>query len=212
MAESDAEWIRKQRPRLAAMTAAQVHEWFWRELYPSGRWEPDTKALLDEILRPGDLFVDVGAWIGPVTLWALERGSHVIAIEPDPVALVELRRRVPDSVEIWEGAVAIRPGRASLAAPGKLGVSGSRLAAEGDVEVRTWTLDEILAGRRPALVKVDIEGYEIELLPTLAPFLADLGVPLQVALHGVAPDPAWFRGYGSVEIPGNLHQALVALP
>jgi hypothetical protein len=123
-----------------------------------------------------------------------------------------LRRRLPESVEVWEGAVAVEPGVAGLSAPQRLGVSGSRLVPEGNVEVRTWTLPEILAGRRPALVKIDIEGYEIELLPSLAPFLAGLGVPMQVALHGAMPDPGWFTGYGSVAMPESPHGALVARP
>lgn len=197
---------------LAGKTPQEVHEWFWRDLYRTGLWEPETRALLEEILRPGDLFVDIGAWIGPVTLWALECGSSVIAVEPDPVALPELRRSVPDSVEIWEGAVAVHSGSAALSAPGRLGISGSRLASEGEVEVRTWALPEILAGRRPALVKIDIEGYEIELLPTLAPFLAELGVPMQIALHGTRPDSDWFAGFREVEIPENLHQTMIARP
>lgn len=209
----------KKKPHpLAGKTPQQAQEWFWQALYEPGKWEPETRALLEEILEPGDLFVDIGAWVGPVTLWALECGSRVIAIEPDPVALPELRRRVPDSVEIWEGAVAVRSGMATLTAPGKFGISGSRLAREGrieaagEVEVQTWTLPEILAGRKPALVKIDIEGYEIELLPTLAPYLAELGVPMQVALHGTLPDPDWFAGYRDVRFPKNLHHAVIARP
>jgi FkbM family methyltransferase len=195
---------------LVGKTPQQVHEWFWKSLYAPEKWEPKTRALLEETLRPGDLFVDIGAWIGPVTLWALECGSSVIAIEPDPVALPELRRVVPDSVEIWEGAVATQSGTTGLTAPGRLGISGSQLTPQGEVTVQTWTLPEILAGRKPALVKIDIEGYEIELLPTLAPYLADLGVPMQVALHGTLPKRDWFAGYGAVTFPDGLHGTLVA--
>jgi FkbM family methyltransferase len=197
---------------LVGKTPEQFHDWFWQVAYPSGKWEPGTQRLLEEILHPGDLFVDIGAWIGPVTLWAVECGSQVIAVEPDPVALPELRRVTPESVEIWEGAVAVQPGTAKLTAPGKLGISGSRLAAEGEVEVRTWTLPEILADRKPALVKIDIEGYEIDLLPKVAPYLAELGVPLQVALHGTMPDREWFEGYRDVHYPKNPHHSLVAKP
>lgn len=200
--------------RVPGTPLREIYEWFWDELYRPGLWEPGTRALIEEILRPGDLFVDIGAWIGPVTLWALQRGSSVIAVEPDPLALPELRRAVPRSVEIWEGAVAVAPGTAGLTAPGRLGISGSRLASdsEGKVEVRTWTLSEILVDRVPALVKIDIEGYEIELLPTLAPYLAELGASLHVSLHGTFPDPEWLAGYRTVEMPENPHHALVARP
>lgn len=198
---------------LDGVSPQQLHDFFWRHLHETGKWESNTRTLIDELLQPGDLFVDIGAWIGPVTLWALERGSRVIAIEPDPVALVELRRRVPSRVEIWEGAVAVQSGTASLIADeGRFGMSGSRLAGVDGVKVRTWTLPEILAGRRPKLVKIDIEGYEIELLPTIAPYLADLGASLQVALHGTLPKRDWLTGYRNLHLPADPHGTMVAEP
>jgi len=189
------------------------YERFWMR-YRAGDWEPGTKALIDELLRPGGLFVDIGAWIGPVSLWALERGANVVAVEPDPVALTELRRRVPASVEIWEGAVAVASGSTSLTTSNgrPFGKSMSRLASQGGIEVRAWTLAEILGDRIPALVKIDIEGYEIDLLPTIAPYLAEAKVPMQVALHGVLPDPDWFSGYSHIRIPSNPHGTMIVKP
>jgi FkbM family methyltransferase len=198
-----------------AQSLERHYDDFWAR-YDSGKWESHTRALLHETLRPGDLFVDVGAWIGPVSLWALELGAGVIAVEPDPLALTELRRRVPPSVEIWEGAVGVRPGKAQLGGSGKegraFGFSMSRLEEGGEIEVPTWTLTEILAGRRPALVKIDVEGHEIELLPQIAPYLATVQVPIHVALHGVLPDPRWFNGFSRVEIPSKPTGTVVARP
>lgn len=191
------------------------HGWpgFWH-FYETGGWEPHTRALLAEVLRPGDLFVDVGAWIGPVTLWALELGAQVVAVEPDPVALDELRRRAP-GVEVRAGAVTATAGTALLAPNpkpgGELGDSMSRLGDHG-VEVPTWTLPEILAGRRPALVKIDIEGGELDLLPELGPWLATQGAVLQVSCHGMIPDPESFAGYRSVAWPADLWGDVVARP
>jgi FkbM family methyltransferase len=201
------------RSLVRELSPERMHKLFWK-MYETGRWEPETRELIYEVLQPGDLFVDVGAWIGPVTLWALERGADVIAIEPDPVALPELRRRVPESVEIWEGAVAVRPGLYGLTVNRDfgLGKSISRLAPEGEVTVQAWTLPQILDGRVPALVKVDIEGYETELLPAIVPFLAEMGTPLQVALHGTMPEHDWFGGYGEVTVPSDPHGTVVAKP
>lgn len=191
------------------------YERFWAK-YEAGKWEPETKALIEEVLSPGDLFVDIGAWIGPVSLWAIDRGATVVAVEPDPLALPELRRRLPVSTEIWEGAVGLRAGTARLAGAGSggrsFGTSMSRISEQGQLRVSMWTLDEILTGRRPALVKIDVEGYEIELLPEVAPHLAAIGVPLQVSLHGVFPDPEWFSNYGEVDFPSSPRGNVLATP
>lgn len=190
------------------------HGWgaFWT-LYEEGVWEPATRELIDT-LEPGDLYVDVGAWIGPTVLWALARGAEVIAVEPDPIALPNLRRLVPD-IELWEGAVSAEGGPVQLATNprggGWLGDSMSRLGPEG-VVVESWTLPEILHGRRPALVKIDVEGYESELCPSLMPYLADLGATVQVSFHGGLLEREWFAGFGSVDWPTDPHGDLVARP
>ena len=42
------------------------------------------------VLRPGDMFVDVGANIGTYTVWAAELGAEVIALEPSADAFARL--------------------------------------------------------------------------------------------------------------------------
>jgi FkbM family methyltransferase len=174
---------------------------FW-ELYRRNGWEPETQALVRKNLRPGDLFVDIGAWIGPVTLWALDCGADVIAIEPDPVALKELHRVCPDTVEIHECALGLETGTARLAAASGYGDSMSRIDHDG-IAVPIKTLPEILNGRRPKLATMDIEGYEMTILPEVAPYLASLGTMLMVALHTDVPPCEWFADYGDVFIPSR---------
>ena len=40
-----------------------------------------------QALRPGDLFVDVGANIGSYAIWAADLGADVIALEPQRIHL-----------------------------------------------------------------------------------------------------------------------------
>ena len=184
---------------------------FWKRYY-AGRWEPETKRLLEDTLEPGDLFVDIGAWIGPVSLWALACGAGVVAIEPDPIALVELRRVVPDDVEIWPGALALRGGHIAIGprpeykgAPGQFGDSMTRVSEEG-VSVPCWTIQEILGPRKPKLAVMDVEGYELTLLPEVAPYLASLGCVLQVALHTGLPAREWFKDFREVVMPETARE------
>jgi FkbM family methyltransferase len=201
-------------------TVEKGWEEFWHR-WKRGRWEPETHDLLRAVLTPGDWFVDIGAWIGPVSLWALDLGAKVIAIEPDPVALVELHRRLPAEAEIWEGAVATHSGTVTIQPhSSQFGDSMTKVCDDG-LTVDCWTLPDILGGRRPSLAVMDVEGYELTLLPTVAPYLASLGTVLQVALHTELPDPEWFDGYGTVDMPESAREgnnpvgrslAVVALP
>jgi FkbM family methyltransferase len=192
-------------------------EAFWKR-YRAGLWEADTRQLIRDLIEPGDLFVDIGAWIGPCSLWAQERGAEVIAIEPDPVALRELRRQVPHA-EIWPGAVIATGDRPLLAANprGRFGDSMSRISKHGE-RCQGWTLPHILSGKRPRLVIMDVEGYEARLLPTVAPDLAARGSALQVELHDEMPRAEWFAGFSEVTIPeaprdrNGRPMRLVALP
>jgi FkbM family methyltransferase len=70
--------------------------------------EPVLVMLVDELLRPGDVFVDHGADIGAVTVCAASRvgsAGHVIAVEPEPrarelIVLNAARHGVADRVSI----------------------------------------------------------------------------------------------------------------
>jgi len=208
-------------PHEGAETLSIEQRWakFW-QFYARDAWEPETQALVRSVLKPGDLFVDIGAWIGPVTLWALDCGAEVIAIEPDPVALVELRRRVPPEVEIHDCALGIEPGLARLSLTTAYGDSMSKIGSDG-LPVKMSTLPEILDGRRPKMATMDIEGYELTILPDVAPYLASLGTTLMVALHTELPDPAWFAEFSRVDMPrtarrggstGGRSLAVVAYP
>lgn len=184
-------------------------EKFWG-LYHAGLWEPHTKAFIQDNLGPGDLYVDIGAWIGPTVLWALETGATVIAIEPDPVSLPELYkiRDLGHEIEIWPGAVATETGQSHLVVcpneGGEYGDSMSRLGSDG-ISIKAWTLPEILSGRRPKMVKMDVEGYETDLCPSLVPWLAEIGCPfLQISCHGVILDKKYFEGYSHVIYPDHL--------
>jgi FkbM family methyltransferase len=115
------------------------------------------------LLRPGDLFVDVGSNVGAYAVWAADAGAAVIAVEPSPGTAARLRDNVrlnQFAIEVRQCAVADRPGRARLSA-GRGPVNHLLIgpAPDGD-EVAVDTLDRILGDRYAAGVKVDVEGAE----------------------------------------------------
>ncbi|MGP0085617.1 MAG: FkbM family methyltransferase [Steroidobacteraceae bacterium] len=112
-------------------------------------------------LPRGSLCIDVGANIGITALsLAVERPDcHVIAIEPVPANATCLRHNIRanalTNVEVIEAAVTDRRGTVTMTDNGPW----SAVWGDGSVKVPAIPLDD-LAERRPAFVKIDVEGYE----------------------------------------------------
>lgn len=120
---------------------------------------------------PGAVALDVGANVGGYALllgaW-VRPGGRVYAFEPAPDAFSGLERHVALNglggvVVPVRAAAAGATGTARLAADGASGAN--RLGGEG-VEVATVALDDFCAreGIRPAVIKIDVEGAELEVL------------------------------------------------
>ena len=143
--------------------------------------EPEAWQAIMDAVRPGDTVVDVGASTGMYTLAFGKRvgpSGKVIAFEPDPRNFEVLRAHV--ALNGLEGRV--EPVRAAVgSAPGTLSFSTGKgayshvTAAPGTdvVRVECLTLDRALAGRRVDLLKIDVEGYEEEVLRGAVELLRD---------------------------------------
>src|SRR5271169_2276295 len=106
--------------RVARRIAGRDYSDFWRRMQ-DGAWEPETLWLLDRLLTPGVEFYDIGAWIGPTTLFASMKGVRVVAFEPDPVARKALATNL--ALNPTAGSVSVRP-YALAAARGKASLFG----------------------------------------------------------------------------------------
>jgi FkbM family methyltransferase len=197
---------------------------WWCDEWESGAWEPQTLAVIDRFVVPGTVMLDVGAWIGPTSLWALRHGG-VVAVEPDPVASrhlstnLRINHRGPCTAPagLIEAAVTDEEGRCCIAPHEGWGSSMTRVAEAG-TEVRSTTLAYLLdlAGVGCSLVKMDIEGGESRVLEAGAPHCARLGVPMLVAMHEPwwhePVQREWFKDFSSVEgVIGGWNQVL-AIP
>jgi len=140
-------------------------------------------ALLAALTRPGDTLIDVGAHIGthavPLARHLTPRG-RLIAYEPQPVmaALLEANLALNDIpwVEVRLAAVGAAPGRVVLpvvdytrAGQNFGGVSLLGAHSEGDLPLER--LDDL--GARPAVIKIDVEGMELDVLKGAAATIAD---------------------------------------
>lgn len=136
--------------------------------------EPFQTALVQSLVRPGDVVVDAGAHIGYYTLLfarAVGPAGRVIAIEPSPHAVFLLHRNARangylDRVAIEEAALH----RATARVPFwtcESGLVGGAVHRPGggwaweELDVRALALDDALpAGARVDLVKMDLQGGE----------------------------------------------------
>lgn len=197
--------VRRFAPAGIAVRIADDQPTFWDRVERGG-WEPGLLAALGRLVGPGTTLLDLGAWVGPVSLLAAGLGARVVAVEADPAALAQLRRNLaanPDlagRVTVVPRAVSAEPGPVRLGARRKPGDSMSSvlLAAAGTAwetpSVTPAELDALL-GEAPALVvKIDIEGGEYRLLPALAPLLARRLPAVILSLH-----PAILRDSGAAD-------------
>jgi FkbM family methyltransferase len=136
-------------------------------------YEPETLSMITQHLRPGDVFVDVGANIGVFTLPAAKcvgDNGRVIAAEASGEVFHYLKRNVeannahqvtPLNCAICDftGVVPFYPAPREKFGMGSLGAQFDGTP----IEVRAATLDSVVqeAGiENVALIKVDVEGFE----------------------------------------------------
>jgi FkbM family methyltransferase len=156
------------------------------------RYEPITTDFLIDALKPGDVFVDIGANHGYFTLIAASQvgpSGRVYAFEPNPPVFAQLAAHVrlngfDDRVRMSDAAQSDSDGEAiffvsqcrtnsglSSLAPAAERLEGGLLSSDHTVRVRTETFDGWYARTSPgriAVVKIDVEGAEDRVLNGMA--------------------------------------------
>lgn len=164
---------------------------FWQDQF-AGEWEAETFKVLDKYLDPDRDFIDIGAWVGPLSLWAAPSSRRVVAVEPDPVAngllVLNAHFNECDNIDIYQFAVVAEntDELVALERGGQWGDSTSSIVTNrGGVPMlcEARTLSNFLFDTNPALIKIDTEGAEALILPANVDLLHDAACPIIVALH-----------------------------
>jgi len=145
---------------------------FGRHIARYGSWEPHVMAILQRHLKPGDVYVDVGANVGVMAFTAAAAvgpQGRVIAFEPHPDNIRHFLSGVVvngfDHVTLHGFALSDRQSVFSL-----VGTSNGYLMPGGQTVFQTVALpgDPILADlARLDFLKMDIEGHEPQALAGL---------------------------------------------
>lgn len=145
-----------------SLQALYVAQWVMPALIP----------VLEVCLKPGDLFVDVGANIGVYATWGAKivgPTGAVYALEPIPRTRSWLEQICTQNglanVKVLSAGASDEAGSAWMqTANGASGLSRVAAPSETGFHVSLTTLDHLLASRIPALIKIDVEGHELSVL------------------------------------------------
>ena len=140
--------------------------------YFNGLNDFEEMGFLLHFLRKEDLFVDVGANTGVYSVLASGvKRAESIAIEPSAETLELLNQHIElnkleNKIKIFDCAVGASKGILKFT---KNLDSINRVVREEDTEVDTMelrveALDDLLADKNPALLKIDVEGFELNVL------------------------------------------------
>jgi FkbM family methyltransferase len=164
--------------RTGGRVAADVGDHLHRTMFFRGVYEPAVTKFLESIARPGWTVIDVGANVGYFAVTASDlggEGSRILAFEPDPRlgAMLEHTARANPSSKIMvdRSAVSDRPGKAIFHPSPEERNSGLGSLRPDQPETRPVTVPVVRLdtacqerGLRPDLVKIDVEGFEVQVL------------------------------------------------
>lgn len=161
--------------------------------------EADAQACRP-FLRPGDLAIDVGANFGSYTKLFSEcvgPGGSVHAVEPVPETFDYLHYNVRhfglNNVFLYQVAASDYSGIAHMTMPlwhgGRRNIYEAHLDEQGNIPVRVMRLDDLFAGMKPALIKIDVEGNELQLIQGARQLLTTHHPPLLVEVSSPETTP-----------------------
>jgi FkbM family methyltransferase len=150
-----------------------------RAIFQTGTYEHGTLEVIRAVLREGDIFLDIGANVGMMSLFAAQlvrNSGEVHSFEPVPGLQSMLSASIEangfKNMSLHRFALGAKDEQRQIFEHPEVNRGSSSLMDWGDdahgVPVSVSTLDgfakTILSGKRIALAKIDVEGWELEVL------------------------------------------------
>ncbi len=168
------------------VTDTPAYQTFWNDF----QWEQFTYECVGSLSDKDKVFIDVGAWIGPISLYAAKLNKTCYAIEPDSIAFGELQTNLQlndiDNVKLYNMAISNVNGTIRLGSE-ELGNSNTRATStKNSFEVESLTMSEFITRNNIdvnsiSMIKIDTEGGEVNILKD--PFFAEAKIPLHLSIH-----------------------------
>jgi FkbM family methyltransferase len=165
------------------------------------RWEHTTFLVFRALLKPNMVYVGFGEWIGPTILYSAQLAKVSYGFEPDTIAFRSLALNAKanqcfgDRLRVFSLCIYMHVGELILkdAAGGSVssivdestGPAAQQIITGPTVSVRCVTLEQVLRNHslmeERLFLKVDTEGAEALLIPSLVPLM-----------HKLKHLPTWF--------------------
>jgi FkbM family methyltransferase len=189
------------RTYFGALMHCNLSDWIQLHVFHFGVWEPEISYLISRILKPGDVFVDIGANVGYDSLLGssfVGPQGRVIAIEPSPTTFARLEGNIAlnKSTNIRAVNVAVSDSVGTLdlfdVSESNCGAA-TTLAGRGGKFITTVSalpLGQILTSSEMGsvrLIKSDVEGAEPIILNDLLDHIEDFPTSMDIIVES-SPD------------------------
>lgn len=170
--------------------------WFssqWSSVVERGR-EPETFAMLPELVQPGSIVYDIGANIGLYAREFLRLGAYVYCFEPNPAAMHYLSMNLAGllNYQILPLAVSDKCGTVDLIVNPDNLLLGSMVPIKQGITIGVSgiALDDTIERyslKPPNVIKMDIEGGEVLAIKGMLQTIGRYHPVLIFELHGYIP-------------------------
>ena len=182
------------------------YESFW-DLVNKGKWETETFSVFDKYINNQTLFIDIGGWIGPTSLYGAQLAKKTLSLEPDPVAFKRLKQNADlnllalpkKKLILLNSALWSNEEKIIFTSDVKLGDSSSSILREIKdtsqnnfinkcFSADTISLESLLKNINfknysNIFIKIDIEGAEYQLFDFLLGKLSEIRANVLVSMH-----------------------------
>jgi len=174
---------------------------FWKNIY--SYWENDTFEIFDQYLSKDKIFIDIGGWIGTTAMYGARKSKHVYSIEADNNSINDMASNLKINCDknytlinraIFNiDNIKIKFGKNIYLKNSKINDSTSQIYTDDIITdeyylIETITIKNIMEKyqinvNEIALIKVDIEGGEENILNDLFELHTLYNIPLYVRFH-----------------------------
>jgi len=163
-----------------------------RSIYYTGTYELECLHIIKNILKEGEVFIDIGANIGLMSIFSaliVRENGIVYSFEPNPATRSMLEENIllnnVKNINVSEYAIGSKTDKGRIFENWHINRGGASLIDAGMgsdyFDIAIIKLDEYVNLRKPIkLIKIDVEGYEMEALKGSTNIISDPEGPILI--------------------------------